>query len=194
MSSEVLVLILLIITFLNRSSLLPKNNNIQISQPEKKTEVIQKSSFERIKNFILKKNKNLQEEEAKILASLIIKYSEETKIDPKLLTSLICKESRFNSKLISSTGTIGLGQLTPGTAKYLGVRDPFDPEENIRGTAYYLRKMLDMYEGRENQLEFALLSYKLGPNAVKKSKLSDLLKNPSNYRYIETIKDYYQEI
>lgn len=193
MSSKVIVAILLIISFLNKSSFQNKKHLPSLS--EKKEEVIQEFSLEeRIKNFILKKNTQIPEEEAKKISLFIVKYSEEAKVDAKLLTSLICRESRFNSEIISPSGAAGLGQLMPSTAKSLGVRNVLNPEENIRATAYYLRKMLDKYEKRENQLELALLSYKLGENMVKNFGISELLKNPHNLEYIETIKKYYQEI
>lgn len=194
MSAEVIVGVLLIITFLNKSSVLHKEKKVELPSSQKIELTQVYSSEDKIKNFILKQNNKISEEEAKLISQLIIQYAEEAKVDAKLLSALICRESRFNYKAVSASGAGGLGQLMPNTAKSLGVSDIFNPEDNIRGTAYYLRRMLDLYQGEERQLELALLSYRLGPNAVKNSSLEDLLKNPSYLEYIESIKNYYQQI
>jgi peptidoglycan hydrolase-like protein with peptidoglycan-binding domain len=81
-------------------------------------------------------------------------------LPPTLLASLIESESSFNPYSLSPTGAQGLTQLEPGTAGELGVKNAWDPTENINGGAQYLRKMLDQSNG---DLTTALEKYNAGP-------------------------------
>src|SRR6266511_177626 len=64
---------------------------------------------------------------------IIEKYAPQYQLDPALVQSMITQESGFKSRAVSSKGARGLMQLMPATARRLGVRNSFDPEENIRG-------------------------------------------------------------
>ena len=86
-------------------------------------------------------------------------------LSPDLLKAVANVESGFRPDVVSGAGAIGIMQLMPGTAKYLGVTDAFDPEQNIMGGAKYLREMLDRFDGN---IEFALAAYNAGPGAVAK--------------------------
>jgi soluble lytic murein transglycosylase-like protein len=92
-------------------------------------------------------------------------YSKIYKIDPRLVRAVIDVESCFDPYAVSRVGAKGLMQLMPATAKELGVSQPFNSRQNMRGGISYLRKMLNRYE---EDIELALAAYNAGPKAVDK--------------------------
>ncbi|MEY4375871.1 MAG: hypothetical protein RJB26_421 [Pseudomonadota bacterium] len=86
-------------------------------------------------------------------------------LEPELLRAVISVESAFNPRAVSRTGARGLMQLMPQTARRYGVRDSFDPRQNIHGGARYLR---DLVERFANNMELVVAAYNAGENAVER--------------------------
>ncbi len=86
-------------------------------------------------------------------------------IDPDLVKAVIWVESAFNPRAVSDKGARGLMQLIPATAQRFGVRDIFDPTENITGGVKYLRFLLDLFN--ENT-KLSLAAYNAGEQAVQR--------------------------
>lgn len=85
-------------------------------------------------------------------------------LDPCLILSVMRAESGFNRSAVSVKGASGLMQLMPETASRFGVKNIFDPQENVMGGARYLRWLLDRFRG---DVRLALAGYNAGEGAVE---------------------------
>ena len=84
-------------------------------------------------------------------------------VSPRLVAAVIRAESGFNARAVSPKGAQGLMQLMPQTATILGVRNSFDPRENIEGGVKHLRVLMDRYH---NDMPLVLAAYNAGDTAV----------------------------
>jgi soluble lytic murein transglycosylase-like protein len=98
------------------------------------------------------------------IQALINQVASEQGVDQRLLRAVVEAESDFNPGEVSNKGAMGLMQLMPGTAKELGVGDPFNPYQNLTGGARYLKSMLRQFNG---DVSLALAAYNAGPGAVR---------------------------
>lgn len=96
-------------------------------------------------------------------AEEIREISDRHGLDPLLVEAVIRVESGFNPTAVSRKGAQGLMQLMPRTASSLGVRNAFDPRQNIEGGVRHLRYLIDRYPGSPT---LALAAYNAGENAV----------------------------
>lgn len=104
-------------------------------------------------------------------------------VDPKLVHSIIAAESAYNPDAVSPRGAVGLMQLMPDTAMSYGVRNTFDPVENIEAGVHYLK---DLFRAYQDDLDMILAAYNAGPEALKK--YSGVPPYPETLRYIRKVK------
>ena len=101
---------------------------------------------------------------------------------PSALLSAVAKqESGYNPTAVSHAGAQGLMQLMPGTAKHLGVTDPFDPAQAIDGAARMLRDLTKRF----GSTELAVAAYNAGPGAVLK--YQGIPPYPETQRYVRNV-------
>jgi len=87
-------------------------------------------------------------------------------VKPELIRQVMQRESAFKPCAVSVKGAQGLMQLMPATAGQFGVRDPFDPEQNVSGGVKFLKQLLTKYNG---DMRLALAAYNAGPAAVDRA-------------------------
>jgi hypothetical protein len=93
----------------------------------------------------------------------ICQAAERYKVPVCLIVAVMNQESSGKKSAVSYKGARGLMQLMPATARSLGVKDIFDPEQNINGGTKYLRALMDRFD---NNMELVLAGYNAGENAV----------------------------
>ena len=101
----------------------------------------------------------------KQIRQIVDQLAPEYGLDPLLVYSVIAVESNFKTKAVSHANAQGLMQLIPATAKRFGVRNSFDPKQNVRGGMKYLRWLLKKFKGN---VDHALAGYNAGEGAVMK--------------------------
>jgi soluble lytic murein transglycosylase-like protein len=99
------------------------------------------------------------------VGSIIQRAAQTYDLNPNLIAAVINAESNFDTNAVSHAGAQGLMQLMPATAAELGVRDSFDPEQNIMGASRYLKGLVDRYDG---DLSLALAAYNWGMGNVER--------------------------
>ncbi len=105
-----------------------------------------------------------------------------------LVKAIIKVESDFDPRAVSRAGAKGLMQIMPENYKALGLKDPFDPYENIRAGSRFFRQLLDRFDG---ELSLTLAAYNAGPNAVDRFKT--IPPYPETQDYVEKVMKYYDQ-
>ncbi len=148
--------------------------------------------------FIRSYNKKLSEQQAYQIAHGIVGFSVQYGVDARLITAMVLCESGFNPNDTSRAGAMGLGQLMPGTASGMGVRNAYDIYENLWGTVRLVRGHLDKYQmsglngQKYSDLVLALAAYNAGSGAVRKYGGVPPYRETQNY--INKVIDWYKKL
>lgn len=106
-------------------------------------------------------NSQLKTEYDNLIRNIAQKY----RVEHTLIHSIIRAESNYDRFAVSPKGALGLMQLMPTTAIQYGVRNVFDPQDNIEGGVKYLKDLIKLYNGKT---DLVLAAYNAGQEAVKK--------------------------
>ena len=123
------------------------------------------------------------------LDGLIDAISTRHGVDPSLVRAVIQIESNFDRRAVSNKGARGLMQLIPATGKRFGVRDFFDPAQNIEGGVRYLRFLLEKFQGN---LDLSLAGYNSGENRV--ARLGRIPQIPETQNYVRKVRAAFSKI
>ncbi len=122
----------------------------------------------------------------RLAGPIIVRAAERYQVDPALVKAIIMAESGYNPRAVSKKGAKGLMQLMPRTARALGVKDIFNPEDNINGGVKYIKKLLNRYEG---DINLALAAYNAGLRKVRQYKGVPPFR--ATKIYIRKVSEYY---
>jgi soluble lytic murein transglycosylase-like protein len=119
----------------------------------------------------------------------LLRASREYGVPPKLVFAIAKAESDFHPHRVSRTGAMGLMQIMPDTAKNLGVKDPFHPEDNADGGAKYLSQLWRRYDG---DIRRVVAAYNYGPGRVPRSGPYHV--PPETKAYVSRVIQYQQQM
>ncbi|ABZ95870.1 Transglycosylase [Leptospira biflexa serovar Patoc strain 'Patoc 1 (Ames)'] len=132
-------------------------------------------------------NERIGSQQPDKLLESIESIAEAQGLDPNLVKAMVKAESGFKPKAVSPKGAMGLMQLMPETADRLGVKDPFDPEENVAGGVKFLKGLLKEFKDPEK----AIAAYNAGPGAVKR--YNGIPPYEETKQYVSKVKRFYQD-
>ena len=140
-----------------------------------------------IKEMTQKPTLTLSRYSSNVFDEMITEASQKHGVSFPLLKAVIKVESDFNPKAVSRAGALGLMQIMPQNAKAFGMRDPFDPRENILTGTKYFRGLLERFNGK---LHLALAAYNAGPTVVDRYNRVPPIKETEDY--VERVMKYFQ--
>jgi soluble lytic murein transglycosylase-like protein len=160
----------LTLTLLVAGAFLPTAGcSVRTSRPSDWDRPGQQAPAGSLRSFIRLTNKGLSPEMVDRITVALVRECSAANLDVRVVAALISKESSFNPTAVNPAGGArGLGQLMPDTARWLGVQDPFNPEQNVAGICKYLVHLRQTWAGGTDWVRI-LASYRLGQGTIKRS-------------------------
>jgi membrane-bound lytic murein transglycosylase F len=154
--------------------------------------ILKKKYFEAERSFTKERQDKFYASETGTLSPydpLVRRYAEQHEFDWRLVAAQIYQESHFDPRRKSWVGALGLFQLMPATAKGLGIKDPTDPEQSIKGGLKYMQQLSEHYRDVDDPIEryrFALAAYNTGFGHVDDARhlCKGDGKNPAHWREV----------
>ncbi|MBQ9358089.1 MAG: lytic transglycosylase domain-containing protein [Abditibacteriota bacterium] len=140
----------------------------------KPVETSVKALVDSVGNIIRTTNPALTKTEVDAYTYSILKNCSEYEVHPLLVCAIITEESRFRANATSRAGARGLGQLMPATARSMGIKNAYDPIQNIYGTVRYIKSLQERLCGKRfdelswDDLSLVLSGYNAGPGRVRR--------------------------
>ena len=122
------------------------------------------------------------------LRVLVDSISQTHGVDPALVRAVMKTESNLNRFAVSPKGAMGLMQLIPATGRTYGVRDFFDPQQNVDGGVRYLKFLLGKFNGN---IDLSLAAYNAGENLVQR--LGRIPAIPETTNYVRKVRAIYRK-
>ena len=144
------------------------------------------SSTQNYKLFLRERPKINPRYSSKKYDDIIADASQQYGVAIPLLKAIIKAESDFDPRAVSKKGAKGLMQIMPENFKPLGIKDPFDPSQNIHAGARYFKQMYDRFKGK---LALSLAAYNAGPTAVER--YNTVPPYEETEEYVEKVLRYY---
>lgn len=168
-----------------------EKNKASVNINENKAETLQTQNSIQTSNKIEVSSKNPDVNQR--IEEAVSVSSKKYGVDENLIKAIIKVESDFNPNTVSPAGAKGLMQLMPENCRDLGVKDPFNIEENIDGGTRHIKEYLDRYNGN---IEMALMAYNGGPTRMMKrgvKSVEDIYKMPKETQnYVPKVMKYYK--
>src|SRR6188508_213314 len=120
---------------------------------------------------------------ARRFAAVVDAASRRHGVDEALVHAIVFVESSYDPEAVSPQGALGLMQLMPVTCERYGVRDPFDPAQNVDGGVRFLKDLLELFDG---DVELAIAAYNAGASAVIRAGYS-VPANPETLAFVPRV-------
>lgn len=157
------------------------------------TKEVAKKRIKDYKDTVRYYNPRLTEKQIHNIVSTMVYYCYVYELDPRLIMAMIRVESCFNTKAVSPCGALGLGQIMPENCEALGITQPFEPIQNVKGCIRILKMEYDRFKHLpyKQRVINAIAAYNAGYGAVRK--YGGIPPYPETQNYVRLVIGYWRK-